>query len=54
VTSDKAPVPLVGHLTLTVESLRVTDDLDQQVCFLSAEPGSDSADRLSLLASLAH
>ena len=45
--------PLVGHLTLTVESLRVTEDLDQQVCFLSADAGSDSADRVRLLASLA-
>jgi hypothetical protein len=26
--------PLAGRLTSTVESLRVTDDLDQQVCFL--------------------
>jgi transcriptional regulator with XRE-family HTH domain len=44
--------PLVGHLALAVESLRVTEDLDQQVCFLSAEPGSDSAGRLRLLDSL--
>jgi transcriptional regulator with XRE-family HTH domain len=44
--------PQVGHLVLSVESLRVTDDLAQQVCYLSAEPGSDSADRLRLLATL--
>jgi transcriptional regulator with XRE-family HTH domain len=44
--------PQVGRLVLSVESLRVTDDLAQQVCYLSAEPGSDSAGRLRLLAAL--
>lgn len=46
------PHPLVGHLVLGVESLRVTDDLAQRVCYLSAEPGSGSADRLRMLATL--
>jgi hypothetical protein len=44
--------PLVGRLTLNEESLRVPDGPGQEIIFLGAAPGSDSADRLRLLDSL--
>ncbi|MEV5572239.1 helix-turn-helix transcriptional regulator [Spirillospora sp. NPDC052269] len=44
--------PLVGPLTLDVESLRVSGDPGQRILFQGAAPGSDSADRLRLLDSL--
>jgi transcriptional regulator with XRE-family HTH domain len=42
--------PLVGRLTLNGESLRVPDAPDQKIIFMSAEPGSESAERLLRLA----
>jgi transcriptional regulator with XRE-family HTH domain len=44
--------PLVGRLTLNEESLRLPDDPGQRIIFNGAAPGSASADRLRLLASL--
>jgi hypothetical protein len=44
--------PLVGRLTLNEESLRLPDDPGQRIIFNGAEPGSASAERLRLLASL--
>jgi transcriptional regulator with XRE-family HTH domain len=44
--------PLVGHLTLNEESLRLPDDPGQRIIFSGAEPGSSSAERLRLLDSL--
>jgi transcriptional regulator with XRE-family HTH domain len=42
--------PLVGRLTLNGESLRVPEDPGQKIIFMTPEPGSESADRLNLLA----
>ncbi|MEV4313160.1 helix-turn-helix transcriptional regulator [Actinocrispum sp. NPDC049592] len=44
--------PLVGHMKLYRESLRLPDDPSQRIIFVGAEPGTDSADRLRLLDSL--
>jgi transcriptional regulator with XRE-family HTH domain len=44
--------PLVGHLTLNEESLRLPDDPGQRIIFSGAAPGSPSAERLRLLDSL--
>ncbi|WP_203708471.1 helix-turn-helix transcriptional regulator [Asanoa iriomotensis] len=44
--------PLVGRLTLNEESLRLPDDPGQRIIFNGAAPGSPSAERLRLLASL--
>jgi transcriptional regulator with XRE-family HTH domain len=43
--------PLVGELVLGYEALRPTGDADQVLGLHTAEPGSESADRLRLLAS---
>ncbi|MEV8004598.1 helix-turn-helix transcriptional regulator [Streptomyces parvus] len=43
--------PLVGDLTLSYETLNLPDDEDQQLVTYHAEPGSDSAQALRLLAS---
>lgn len=43
--------PLVGDLTLRLESFRLTDDSELMVTTYHAEPGSASADALRLLAS---
>lgn len=43
--------PLVGDLTLSYETLNLPDDEDQQLVTYHAEPGSESAQALSLLAS---
>jgi transcriptional regulator with XRE-family HTH domain len=42
----------VGRLTLTEESLELPDDRGQRLVLKTAEPGSPSAERLQLLASL--
>lgn len=42
--------PLVGRLILRDESLRVPDDPGQRINFMTAEPGSESAERLRRLA----
>jgi transcriptional regulator with XRE-family HTH domain len=44
--------PLVGHLTLNEESLRLPDDPGQRLIFSGAAAGSSSAERLRLLDSL--
>ncbi|TCO44258.1 transcriptional regulator with XRE-family HTH domain [Actinocrispum wychmicini] len=44
--------PLVGHLVLNEESLRLPDDPGQRILFFGADAGSDSAERLRLLDSL--
>ena len=44
--------PVVGHLTLNEESLRLPDDPGQRLIFSGAEPGTSSAERLRLLDSL--
>jgi transcriptional regulator with XRE-family HTH domain len=44
--------PLVGELTLTYEALTVNSAPDQQLIVYQAEPGSSSAEALSLLGSL--
>jgi transcriptional regulator with XRE-family HTH domain len=44
--------PLVGRMTLNEEGLRLPDDPGQRMIFHGAEPGSESARRLHLLASL--
>lgn len=44
--------PLVGHLTLNEEVVRFTDPPGQRIVFDGASPGSESAERLRLLASL--
>ncbi|PVC84585.1 helix-turn-helix transcriptional regulator [Streptomyces sp. CS014] len=43
--------PLVGDLTLSYETLNLPDDQDQQLVTYHAEPGSESAQALRLLAS---
>ncbi len=43
--------PLVGELTLAYETLYLPDDAEQYLCVYHAEPGSPSAEALSLLAS---
>ncbi|MFF0508672.1 helix-turn-helix domain-containing protein [Streptomyces fimicarius] len=43
--------PLVGDLTLSYETLNLPDDEDQQLVTYHAEPGSESAQALRLLAS---
>ncbi|MEU6200544.1 helix-turn-helix transcriptional regulator [Streptomyces sp. NPDC047061] len=43
--------PLVGELSLSYESFRMPDDPDQSLVTYHAEPGSASAQALSLLAS---
>ncbi|WGP08228.1 helix-turn-helix transcriptional regulator [Streptomyces sp. SH5] len=43
--------PLVGDLTLSYETLNLPDDEDQQLVTYHAEPGSESAEALRLLAS---
>ncbi|TWP53888.1 helix-turn-helix domain-containing protein [Lentzea tibetensis] len=44
--------PVVGHLTLNEETLRLPDDPGQRLIFHGAEPGTSSAERLRLLDSL--
>jgi hypothetical protein len=44
--------PEVGMLTLTEESLELLEDDGQRLVLKAAEPGSPSAERLQLLASL--
>jgi transcriptional regulator with XRE-family HTH domain len=44
--------PLVGHLTLNEESLRLPDDPGQRIIFSGAEAGTSTAERLRLLDSL--
>ncbi|MEU4097204.1 helix-turn-helix transcriptional regulator [Streptomyces sp. NPDC026673] len=44
--------PLVGHLTLNEEVVRFSDPPGQRIIFDGAAPGSESAERLRLLASL--
>ncbi|WP_435599109.1 helix-turn-helix domain-containing protein [Streptomyces anulatus] len=43
--------PLVGELTLSYETLKLPDDEEQHLVTYHAEPGSDSAQSLRLLAS---
>ncbi|MGW3727021.1 helix-turn-helix transcriptional regulator [Streptomyces sp. F001] len=43
--------PLVGDLTLSFESFRLVDDVEQSLITYHAEPGSPSAEALRLLAS---
>ncbi|GGL76535.1 DNA-binding protein [Streptomyces fumigatiscleroticus] len=43
--------PLVGDLTLSFETFRLVDDVEQSLITYHAEPGSPSADALRLLAS---
>ncbi|QCX78786.1 anaerobic benzoate catabolism transcriptional regulator [Streptomyces sp. YIM 121038] len=43
--------PLVGRLTLSYETMRLTDDTEQSLITYHAEPGSPSAEALRLLAS---
>ncbi|CAL9468912.1 hypothetical protein SUDANB105_02782 [Streptomyces sp. enrichment culture] len=43
--------PLVGELTLSFETFRLVDDVEQSLITYHAEPGSASADALRLLAS---
>jgi transcriptional regulator with XRE-family HTH domain len=45
--------PLVGRMTLNAESFHLPDAPSQRIVFVGATPGSDSAQRLRLLASLA-
>nr|WP_246143662.1 hypothetical protein [Actinacidiphila oryziradicis] len=45
--------PVVGPLTLDWSFLTSTDDPDQQLITLTAEPGTPSHDRLRILASWA-
>jgi transcriptional regulator with XRE-family HTH domain len=45
--------PLVGRMTLNAESFHLPDEPAQRIVFVGAAPGSDSAERLRLLASLA-
>jgi transcriptional regulator with XRE-family HTH domain len=44
--------PLVGHLTLSEEIVRLPDSPGQRIIFNGAAPGSESAERLRLLDSL--
>ncbi|GGN91380.1 DNA-binding protein [Streptomyces albiflavescens] len=44
--------PLVGHLTLSEEIVRLPDSSGQHIIFNGAAPGSESAERLKLLDSL--
>jgi hypothetical protein len=44
--------PVVGHLILNEESLRLPDDPGQRLIFSGAEPGTSSFERLRLLGSL--
>jgi transcriptional regulator with XRE-family HTH domain len=44
--------PVVGHLTLNEESLRLPDDPGQRLIFSAATAGTSSAERLQLLDSL--
>ncbi|SNQ49962.1 Transcriptional regulator, XRE family [Frankia canadensis] len=44
--------PLVGELTFTEEIMRLQDDPGQRLVVLATEPGSPTAERLALLASL--
>ncbi|WP_033342712.1 helix-turn-helix transcriptional regulator [Catenuloplanes japonicus] len=44
--------PLVGHLTVTEQSLNHTDSVDQRLMTYTAPAGSPSAEALSLLAQL--
>jgi transcriptional regulator with XRE-family HTH domain len=44
--------PLVGHLILNEETLRLPDDPGQRIIFHGADAGSSSAERLRLLDSL--
>jgi transcriptional regulator with XRE-family HTH domain len=44
--------PLVGHLTLNEENLRLPEDPGQRLIFSGAAPGTSSAERLRLLDSL--
>jgi transcriptional regulator with XRE-family HTH domain len=44
--------PVVGHLTLNEESLRLPDDPGQQLIFSGAATGTSSSERLRLLDSL--
>lgn len=43
--------PIVGELTLSYETFRLPDDPDQALVINTAQPGSPSAEALSLLAS---
>ncbi|MGP4088195.1 helix-turn-helix transcriptional regulator [Streptomyces sp. KR55] len=43
--------PLVGELTLSFETFRMVDDVEQSLVTYHAEPGSPSAEALRLLAS---
>lgn len=43
--------PLVGELTLSYETLKLSDDPEQSLITYHAEPGSPSAEALQLLAS---
>lgn len=43
--------PVVGRLTLDWSFLTCTDDPDQRLITLTAEPGTPSHDRLRILAS---
>jgi transcriptional regulator with XRE-family HTH domain len=45
--------PLVGRMTLNTESFHLPDAPSQRIVFVGATPGSDSAERLRLLGSLA-
>lgn len=45
--------PVVGRMTLNAESFTLPDEPSQRIVFIGATPGSGSADRLGLLASLA-
>jgi transcriptional regulator with XRE-family HTH domain len=44
--------PVVGHLSLHEENLRLPDDPGQRLIFSGAEPGTSSFERLRLLGSL--
>jgi transcriptional regulator with XRE-family HTH domain len=44
--------PVVGHLTLNEENLRLPDDPGQRIIFSGAPPGTSSSERLQLLGSL--
>lgn len=43
--------PLVGELHLTFEAMSLPDDPGQNLTIYGAEPGTETADRLRLLAS---
>jgi len=45
--------PIVGDLTLTYQSMDLASDRDLQMLAFSAEPGSESLDRLQILANWA-